>query len=277
MGSLLRGPATRCSSTGSGSTRHQARSFDSLNPYTGQAWATMPDGQEEDVDRAVKAARGRPWTTRTGSGWRPCSAGLLLRRFADLLRDNAEHLAHVETRDNGKLIREMLGQARALPGYYYYYAGLADKILGETIPLENASIFNYTLREPLGVVAIITPWNSPLAHPQLQPGRGPGRRQYRGGEALRARLRVDPGVREAGAESGFPAGRFQRGHRASGRPRGRRWCSHPGVDKVVFTGGTEVGKVVARQCCGQRHAPAAGAGRQVAQHRLRRCRPSPMR
>ena len=92
----------------------------------------------------------------------PAARGRLLRRFADLLRDKAEHLARIETTDNGKLIREMLGQAKALPGYYDYYAGLADKVLGETIPLDKPSIFNYTLREPVGVVAIITLWNSPL-------------------------------------------------------------------------------------------------------------------
>ena len=137
------------------------QSFESLNPYTGEAWALIPDGREEDVDRAVNAAR----RALEEPGWRgmtPMQRGLLLRRFGDVLREHAEHLGHVETRDNGKLIREMLGQARALPGYYYYYAGLADKIVGETIPLENASIFNYTLREPIGVVAIVTPWNSPL-------------------------------------------------------------------------------------------------------------------
>jgi (Z)-2-((N-methylformamido)methylene)-5-hydroxybutyrolactone dehydrogenase len=131
------------------------QSFESLNPYTGQPWATIPDGQEPDVDRAVEAAR----KALDNPDWKrmpPMQRGHLLRRFADLLRENAEHLGHVETRDNGKLIREMLGQARALLSYYYYYAGLADKILGGTIPLENTAVFNYTLREPVGVVGIIS-------------------------------------------------------------------------------------------------------------------------
>jgi acyl-CoA reductase-like NAD-dependent aldehyde dehydrogenase len=109
------------------------QSFESLNPYTGRAWATIPDGQEPDVDRAVEAAR----QALDHPDWKrmpPRQRGHLLRRFADLLRQHAEHLSQVETRDNGKLIREMLGQARALPSGYDYYAGLADKILGETIP-----------------------------------------------------------------------------------------------------------------------------------------------
>jgi hypothetical protein len=112
------------------------QTFDSMNPYTGKAWAQMPDAQEEDVDRAVAAAR----QALENPAWKrmpPMQRGHLLRRLADLLQDNAEHLGHIETRDNGKLIREMLGQARALPSYYHYYAGLADKILGVDVLISS--------------------------------------------------------------------------------------------------------------------------------------------
>ena len=90
------------------------QTFDSMNPYTGTAWARIPDGQEGDVNRAVEAAR-KALDNRDWKFMPPMQRGHLLRRLADLLRDNAEHLGQVETRDNGKLIREMLGQARALP------------------------------------------------------------------------------------------------------------------------------------------------------------------
>ena len=104
----------------------------------------------------------RPWTAPTGSGWHPCSGAISCGGLPTCCGITPSISRQIETRDNGKLIREMLGQTKALAGYYHYYAGLADKIVGETIPLENTSVFNYTLREPVGVVAIITPWNSPL-------------------------------------------------------------------------------------------------------------------
>ena len=222
--------------------------FDSLNPYTGQAWARMPDGQAEDVDRAVGAAR----TAFTGSPWgrmRPAERADLLRRFADRLRDNAEHLARIETRDNGKLIREMLGQARALPGYYNYYAGLTDKIMGETIPQENSNIFNYTLREPVGVVAIVTPWNSPLLILSfslaavlacgntvvVKPS------EYASASTLEFARIVEA--------AGFPPGVFNV-VTGFGKAAGSALVGHPGVNKVVFTGGAETGKAIGRTAAG---------------------------
>jgi (Z)-2-((N-methylformamido)methylene)-5-hydroxybutyrolactone dehydrogenase len=220
------------------------QSFDSLNPYTGQAWAAIPDGQEQDVDRAVEAAR----KALDNPDWKrmpPMQRGHLLRRFADLLRDNAEHLGHVETRDNGKLIREMLGQARALASYYYYYAGLADKILGETIPLENTAVFNYTLREPVGVVGIITPWNSPLLILSLS---------LAAAFATGNTIVVKPSEHTSASTlefaklvqaAGFPPGVFNV-VTGFGKTAGGALVRHPGVNKIVFTGGAETGKVIAQ-------------------------------
>jgi acyl-CoA reductase-like NAD-dependent aldehyde dehydrogenase len=219
------------------------RSFESLNPYTGNAWAMIPDGQGPDVDRAVEAAR----QALDHPDWKrmpPMQRGHLLRRFADLLREHAEHLGHVETRDNGKLIREMLGQARALPSYYYYYAGLADKILGETIPLENTSVFNYTLREPVGVVGIITPWNSPLLILSFS---------LAAALATGNTVVVKPSEHTSASTlefaklvqaAGFPPGVFNV-VTGFGKTAGGALVRHPGVNKIVFTGGAETGKVIA--------------------------------
>ncbi|MGH8065994.1 MAG: aldehyde dehydrogenase [Candidatus Entotheonellia bacterium] len=221
------------------------QSFESLNPYTGQAWATIPDGQEPDVDRAVAAAH----KALDHPDWKrmpPMQRGHLLRRFADLLRDHAEHLGHVETRDNGKLIREMLGQARALPSYYDYYAGLADKILGETIPLENTSVFNYTLREPVGVVGIITPWNSPLLILSFS---------LAAALATGNTVVVKPSEHTSASTlefaklvqaAGFPPGVFNV-VTGFGQTAGGALVRHPGVNKIVFTGGAETGKGIAQQ------------------------------
>ncbi len=137
------------------------RTFESINPYTGKVWAVMPEAAEADVDAAVRAARSAfdegPWGRMTGT-----ERARLMRRLATLLDENAELLAIVESTDNGKLIREMGGQLKSLSEWYYYFAGAADKLEGETIPSDKPNFFVYTRREPIGVVGAITPWNSPL-------------------------------------------------------------------------------------------------------------------
>src|SRR3954447_24949676 len=133
--------------------------FETVNPFTGRAWASVPRAGEADVDRAVRAARG------AFDAWRrlaPVERGRLLRRLAELIAENASRIAIVETTDNGKVIREMEGQLRGLADYYHYFAGAADKLHGETIPASSPAFLIYTLREPVGVVAAITPWNSPV-------------------------------------------------------------------------------------------------------------------
>ena len=135
--------------------------FDSVNPYTGAAWAQMPRGREADVDAAVRAAdaafRDGPWSRLTAS-----ARGLLLHRLGDLIAANAESLAALEVQDNGKLRAEMLGQMKYLPQWFYYFGGLADKVEGAVTPIDKPGMFHYVSYEPLGVVAAIAPWNSPL-------------------------------------------------------------------------------------------------------------------
>ena len=216
--------------------------FESINPYTAQPWATLPRAGAEDVDAAVRAARDafESWSRTT-----PVSRGRLMRRLAELIASNAERIAVVETTDNGKLIREMEGQLRGLADYYHYYAGAADKVGGETLPADRENFFVYTLREPLGVVAAITPWNSPVllmswkAAPALAAG---------------CTLVVKPAEQAPAStlefaalveEAGFPPGVFNV-VTGFGAEAGAPLVEHPGVDKVAFTGGTETGKAVMR-------------------------------
>ena len=135
--------------------------FETVNPYTSKVWAEVGRCNEADVDTAVNAAHrafiGSDWASIT-----PTQRGALLRKFGDLLAAHAEELATYEVRDNGKLISEMGAQCAYIPQWYYYFGGLADKIEGSVIPSDKPDIFNYTRHEPLGVVAAITPWNSPL-------------------------------------------------------------------------------------------------------------------
>jgi aldehyde dehydrogenase (NAD+) len=135
--------------------------FESHDPYANAPWATMPRCGPDDVDLAVNAAHrafsSGPWPEMSAT-----ARGKLLRRIGDLIAEKSEELARIEVRDNGKLISEMLAQTRYLPEWYYYYGGLADKIEGAVIPSDKPDTFNYTLREPVGVCAMISPWNSPL-------------------------------------------------------------------------------------------------------------------
>lgn len=216
--------------------------FESINPYTGKAWAVIPKAGKEDVDLAVKSARAAfdegPWSEMVGSE----RAGLM-HRFADLIERNAERLARIETTDNGKVIRETMGQMKGLPGHYRFFAGLADKILGDVIPLEKKNIFNYTLREPVGVVAAVTPWNSPLlllTH-KLAPALAAG-----------CTMVVKPSTNTPAStlelaklveEAGFPEGMFNV-VTGSGEEVGTALVAHPLVNKVSFTGSTEAGRRV---------------------------------
>src|SRR5829696_4184430 len=135
--------------------------FETHNPYTGEPWAEIARGNSDDVNLAVRAAHTAftqgPWPELTAS-----QRGLLIHRLGDLVAREAERLAEIEVRDNGKLLTEMRGQFNYIPQWYYYFGGLADKIEGSVPPIDKKGYFNFTRHEPLGVVAAITPWNSPL-------------------------------------------------------------------------------------------------------------------
>ena len=219
----------------------------SENPYTGAAWATVPEAGPEDVNLAVLAARSAlddgPWGRLTGR-----QRSKLIHKLAQLLARDADLLGEVETRDNGKLLREMQGQCRALPEWYEYYAGAADKLHGETIPSDKPNYFIYTRREPVGVVAAVIPWNSPLLLLtwKLAPLLAAGctvvvkPADQTPVSALEFARRVE--------EAGFPAGVFN--VVTGGAAVGAALVAHPGVDKVAFTGSTEVGIKVGQAAMG---------------------------
>ncbi|GEL20781.1 aldehyde dehydrogenase [Pseudonocardia asaccharolytica] len=218
------------------------RTFESQNPYTGRPWAVVPDGGPEDVDAAVAAARAAldgGWGTLTGF-----ARAALLRRLGDLIAENADRLARLEVNDSGKLYREMIGQTGGLGSWYHYYAGLADKIEGRQIPAPNPDYLVYTRREPVGVVAAITPWNSPLLLMtwKLAPALAAG-----------CTVVVKPsehspastlGFAELIEQAGFPPGVVNLVTGLS-RETGAALAAHPGVDKVAFTGSTATGRAVA--------------------------------
>lgn len=134
--------------------------FDTTNPYSGEVWAKMAQGNAADAAAAVAAAK-----AAFEGGWaetKPTERGRLLYKLADLIERDSMRLAETEVRDNGKLIAEMSGQTKYMAEWYRYYGGLADKVEGAVIPSDKPGIFNFTRYEPLGVIGMITPWNSPL-------------------------------------------------------------------------------------------------------------------
>jgi aldehyde dehydrogenase (NAD+) len=218
------------------------RTMTALNPYTGKAWAVFPQGDAADVDLAVQAARrafdAGPWPRLTAT-----ERGALLRKLGDIIARDAEVLAACESRDNGKLYREMLGQWKSLPDWFYYFGGLADKVHGHTMPSDRPNFFIYTRREPLGVVGAITPWNSPalLLIFKLAPGLAAGctfvvkPSEHASVSTLELAKRID--------EAGFPKGVF---NVVTGLGDiGASLVQHPDIDKVAFTGATSTGKVIA--------------------------------
>ena len=216
--------------------------FESYNPYTGKPWALIPRGTADDADRAVDTAfdaftKG-PWATM-----HPSARGQLMHRLGDLVAEHAEQLATIEVRDNGKLMTEMHGQLKYIPQWYYYFGGLADKIEGAVIPSDKPDMFNYTRYEPLGVVAAITAWNSPLllATWKLAPGLAAGNTfvlkpsEYTSASALEFVKLVE--------QAGFPPG-VVNVVTGFGSEVGEPLVSHPRVAKVAFTGSEMGGQKV---------------------------------
>ena len=218
------------------------RFYETVDPYTGHAWARVADAGEEDVDRAMGAARAAfegEWGTLTGF-----QRARLMHRLADLIERDADRLAELESRDSGKLLREFSGQMRALPTWYRYFAGWADKLVGESIPSDKPNFVAFTQRVPVGVVAAVVPWNSPLLLLtwKLAPALATG-----------CTMVVKPSdhtpvtaleLARVVTEAGIPDGVFNV-ITGNGPAVGRALVRHPGVDKVAFTGSTKTGIDVA--------------------------------
>lgn len=224
------------------------RWFDSEDPFTGRAWASIPHCDSQDVDRAVDAAseafRDGPWSRMSAA-----ERGRLLVRVGQLAAERAELLAQIETRDTGKRLVESLPQMRALADWFFYYGGLADKVEGRVVPSDPARSFNYTLREPLGVVVAITPWNSPVMigtwkiAPALAAGNTVVIKPSEHASASTLALM------ELFRDAGFPPGVV---NVVTGFPDecGERLVAHPKVAKISFTGSDTGGRAINRRAAG---------------------------
>jgi acyl-CoA reductase-like NAD-dependent aldehyde dehydrogenase len=209
--------------------------IDSVNPATGQVWARVPAASEADVDRAVRAAdiagRAGPWASMT-----PSARGKCLHKLGDLLAEQSEALGRIETTDSGKMLKETRWQATYIAEYFHFFAGCADKIAGETLPIDKPDLFVFTQREPVGVVAAIVPWNSQLflAAVKLGPALAAGNTIV-----LKASEQAAAPMLEFAklfAQAGFPPGVVNI-ISGLGEPCGRALTSHPLVAKIAFTGG----------------------------------------
>jgi len=219
--------------------------LESMDPYRGETWAMIPKGCEADADRAVKAASRAlnegPWASMKGG-----ERARLMIKLADLVEKNADRLAEIEVKDNGKLLAEMKGQVMYHPNWWRYFAGLADKIEGRMVPIDKPDHFAFTRREPIGVVVAITAWNSPLLFVA-----------WKCAAALAAGCTVVVKPSEYASastlefaaltrEAGFPDGVFNvvtgLGHEV-----GSALVDHPNVAKITFTGSDTTGALIYSQ------------------------------
>lgn len=211
-------------------------------PYDGTPWATVPNGTIEDVDRAVETAR------QAFPEWRatrPSERRAVLYSIADAIEEHATELGELETRQNGKLLREMEGQMEVMGSWYRYYGSIVETERGDTVPVENkgGEMFNYVTHEPYGVVGAITPWNSPLLLTtwKLAPALAAGNTfvhkpseqtpvsACRFAELLSEKTDLPDGVYNVVTGAGAT---------------GAALAAHDGIDKIAFTGSTATGRSV---------------------------------
>jgi aldehyde dehydrogenase (NAD+) len=218
--------------------------LESINPATGKVWATAAVAGEAEVNRAVAAAAR---ALRQGS-WAEMNAtqrGKLLRKLGDLIAENASHLGNIETTDSGKLARETRAQTGYVADYYYYFAGLADKIQVATLPIDKPDMHVFTKRVPIGVVAAVVPWNAQmfLTATKLGPALAAGNTVVlKASEQAPAPMFEFAKIVE---QAGFPPG-VVNVITGMGEPCGRLLTSHPDVARVAFTGGAETARHIVR-------------------------------
>src|SRR5690606_17923444 len=223
------------------------RTFTTYNPVTGEPLAEVAEAGVEDVAAAVEAAR-KAFESDAWARMDAAHRGALLCRIADAIEARGQELMRLEVLDNGKPIREVQFDLRETIDAFRYYAGLATKIQGETIPVRG-NVLNYTLREPVGVVGAIIPWNFPLlmAAWKVAPALACGNTVVlKPAEqtpltalelaAICAEVGLPPGV--LNVVPGF------------GEVAGAALVRHPDVDKIAFTGSTAVGKIISREAAG---------------------------
>jgi aldehyde dehydrogenase (NAD+) len=217
--------------------------FDVFDPSSGDVLATVAKATKADVDRAVAAAHAA-LESKAWGGLAPAERGRIMLRIAQALRDRAEELATLESRDNGKPLRQARTDVQVAARYFEFFAGIADKIMGETIPL-GPGFLDYTIREPIGVSAQIVPWNYPIqigargVAPALAAGCAVVLKPS--SEAPMTALRLG----EIALACGLPPGVLNVVP-GTGAEAGTALASHPGINQLTFTGSVEVGIEVAR-------------------------------
>lgn len=215
-------------------------SLDAVDPYTGDVWASLTQASRSDIDQAVQTA------SEAFAEWRRTPGverARLLYALADAIEANVDELAELETRDNGKIYRENRNQLFFAARNYRFHAGMADKLTGETKPLDRYDTVDFTIREPYGVVALITAWNSPLQTlsnklaPALAAGNCP---------IIKPSEKTSVSTLAFGRlleEVGFPKGVVS--VVTGGPDTGRSLVSHSGIAKISFTGGPATAAVIA--------------------------------
>ena len=222
---------------------HSKKTFQTIDPSTEEAWANIAAAGEEDVNDAVNAAseafKGE-W-----SEFLPQQRSKVLRAIGDLLLENTDFLGKIETKDTGKILKETKFQANYIAEFYYYYAGLVDKIEGSTLPIDKPDMQVFTTRVPIGVVAAIIPWNSQmfLTAVKLAPALAMGNTIIIKASEIAPtpllefakiidKINIPKGV--INIITGFAD--------ECGKPL----TSHPNIDRIAFTGGMEAAKHIVR-------------------------------
>ena len=216
--------------------------FNSVNPTTGEIWSRIPEATEADVNLAVETAHNAfikgPWSKLT-----PTQRGKCLRKLGDLLSEQSEGLGRTESVDTGKMLKETRWQAKYIADFFHFFAGCADKVNGETLPIDKPDMFVFTKREPLGVVAAVVPWNSQLflVAVKLGPALAAGNTVVLKASEHASAAMLDFGklIKEAGIPPGVV--NIVTGH---GEPCGRALTGHPLVARVSFTGGPNAARHV---------------------------------
>ncbi|MET4432943.1 aldehyde dehydrogenase [Mycolicibacterium sp. 624] len=223
---------------------HSSARLSVVSPISGETLGTIADSDAVDVAAAVASAQQAfegEWADVT-----PAGRARLLDALASAIESRAGELIDAEVEDNGKVVREMRGQIHAVPRWYRYFGGLADKLEGTTVPMESPSLFNYTTREPLGVIGCITPWNSPLLL---------GAWKFAPALAAGNTVVVKPSEHASMStllfaqcfeDAGFPPGVFNV-VTGSGSSTGRALVDHHDVRKITFTGSVDGGRLVAER------------------------------
>jgi (Z)-2-((N-methylformamido)methylene)-5-hydroxybutyrolactone dehydrogenase len=214
-----------------------------LNPETNEVWATVPEANEEDVNKAVHAAQKA--FDGSWSKLHPKERAKFLRNLGDQLRKNAEHLGKIETIDTGKLYKEIKSQAIYIAEYYDYYAGLADKVEGTVVPIDKPDMQVTTTRMPIGVIAAIIPWNSQmlLTAVKLAPALAMGNTVVIKASELAPVTLLE--FAKLVEKSGIPKG-VVNVITGLGDPCGKVLTTHDLVEKIAFTGGPETARHIVR-------------------------------